>query len=185
LQSTENALQTVAVEVIEPKIYLIRGNRVMLDRDLAELYGVKAIALRQQVKRNRDRFPGDFHFQLTVEEADLQVSQFVIPSRQSLGGSLPYAFTEQGVAMLSSVLTSKRAIEVNIAIMRTFVRMRGMISSHQELFQKITEMETKYDDNFQVVFDAIRKLMEPPQLPSRKRIGFGQTEASTVQRSTF
>ncbi len=171
MQSTETVLQTVAADVIAPKIYLIRGNRVMLDRDLAELYGVKAIALRQQVKRNQDRFPGDFHFRLTPQEVDFQLSQFVIPSRKSLGGSLPYAFTEQGVAMLSSVLKSKRAVEVNIAIMRTFVRMREMMSSHQELFQKIAEMEARYDSNFQIVFDAIRDLMEPP-VPARKRIGF-------------
>jgi hypothetical protein len=174
LRSTKPDLQSVAGEVIERKIFVIRGNRVMLDRDLAELYGVKAIALRQQVKRNQDRFPGDFLFQLTEDETETKVSQFVIPSHQSLGGSLPYAFTEQGVAMLSSVLKSKRAVEVNIAIMRTFVKMRDMISSHHELFQKMTEMETKYDENFDAVFAAIRELMDPAPNPNKRRIGFTQ-----------
>jgi hypothetical protein len=142
----------------------------MLDRDLAALYGVKAIALRQQVKRNRDRFPADFHFQLTAEETGVLLSQNVIPTR-SLGGSRPYAFTEQGVAMLSSVLTSKRAVQVNIAIMRAFVRMREMLLSHQDLLRKIQEMESRYDEQFQSVFDAIRELMEPADTP-RRPIGF-------------
>lgn len=157
-------------EAIENRIYVIRGQRVMLDRDLAALYGVKAIALRQQVKRNRDRFPADFHFQLTAEETGVLVSQNVIPTR-SLGGSRPYAFTEQGVAMLSSVLTSKRAVQVNIAIMRAFVRMREMLLSHQDLLRKIQEMESRYDEQFQSVFDAIRELMEPADTP-RRPIGF-------------
>jgi len=143
----------------------------MLDRDLAALYGVKPIALRQQVKRNPERFPNDFMFELSREEVDLLVSQNVIPSRSRLGGSLPLAFTEQGVAMLSSVLTSKRAIEVNIAIMRAFVRMRELMLSHQELFRKIQDMEARYDEQFQTVFAAIRDLIEPPD-PPRKPIGF-------------
>ena len=143
----------------------------MLDRDLAALYGVKPIALRQQVKRNPERFPRDFMFQLSPQEVDLLVSQNVIPSRSHFGGSLPLAFTEQGVAMLSSVLTSKRAIEVNIAIMRAFVRMRDLMLSPQELFRKIQDMELKYDEQFQTVFAAIRDLIEPPD-PPRKPIGF-------------
>jgi len=134
----------------------------MLDRDLAELYGVKPIALRQQVKRNIDRFPEDFMFQLTPEEVDILVSHFVIPSKKHLGGYLPYAFTEQGVAMLSSVLNSKRAIMVNIQIMRAFTRLREMLATHKELKEKIEAMERKYDKQFKIVFDAIRTLLDIP-----------------------
>src|SRR5437868_1701857 len=142
-------------ELIDRHIYVIRDQRVMLDRDLSLLYGVKAIALRQQVKRNRDRFPKDFLFQLNRKETGLLVSQNVIADQRSLGGSRPYAFTEQGVAMLSSVLTSKRAVQVNIAIMRAFVRMREMLLGHQDLVRKIQEMELKYDEHFQAIFDAL------------------------------
>jgi uncharacterized membrane protein len=143
----------------------------MLDRDLAELYGVKPIALRQQVKRNIDRFPEDFMFQLTPEEVDILVSHFVIPSKKHLGGYLPYAFTEQGVAMLSSVLNSKRAIMVNIQIMRAFTRLREMLATHKELKEKIDAMERKYDKQFKIVFDAIRTLLDIPVKKTRK-IGF-------------
>jgi len=143
----------------------------MLDRDLAELYGVKAIALRQQVKRNIDRFPKDFLFQLHAREIQHLVSQNVIPETRTLGGFKPYAFTEQGVAMLSSVLTSKRALQVNIAIMRAFVRMRAMLVDHQDLLRQIQDMELRYDDQFREVFDAIRALTEPPDMP-RRPIGF-------------
>ncbi len=143
----------------------------MLDRDLAVLYGVKAIALRQQVKRNRGRFPGDFMFQLSEREAGLLVSQNVIPSRRSLGGFLPYAFTQEGVAMLSSVLRSPQAVQANIAIMRAFVKLRQMLSSHKDLARKFAELERKYDSQFKVVFHAIRELMEPP-IKSRPKIGF-------------
>lgn len=164
--------QTIPTEKIEQKILLIRGHKVMLDRDLATLYCVKAIALRQQVKRNKDRFPRDFMFQLSEKETDVLLSQNVIPSRRSLGGSLPYAFTEQGVAMLSSVLTSKRAVQVNIAIMRAFVRLREILSTHKDLVKKLEEMEKKYDHQFKVVFDAIRELMAPPSRPPGRKIGF-------------
>jgi hypothetical protein len=146
----------------------------MLDRDLAELYGVKAIALRQQVKRNRQRFPSDFMFQLTAKEADLLVSQSVIPSRRSLGGFLPYVFTQEGVAMLSSVLHSQRAIAVNIAVMRAFVKLREIMGTHKDLAHKIEALERKYcehDAEIQVIFKAIRKLLEPPAA-SKRRIGF-------------
>jgi hypothetical protein len=160
------------VERIERSILLIRGQKVLLDRDLAELYGVKAIALRQQVARNRRRFPDDFLLQLTAEEAESLVSQNVIPSRRSLGGSLPYAFTQEGVAMLSSVLRSERAISVNISIMRAFVRLREMLASNVELARRLDELEKKYDSQFQVVFDAIRALMKPDPAPPRRRIGF-------------
>jgi hypothetical protein len=163
----------VTVELIERKIYLIRDHRVMLDRDLAELYGVTARALRQQVKRNKKRFPPDFLFQLTKKEAEFLVSQTVTPSqRYSFGGFLPYAFTEQGVAMLSSVLTSDRAVSVNIAIMRVFVQLRQLAGTHKELAEKLAAMEKKYDSQFAVVFKAIKQLLSPPQPPKRRRIGF-------------
>lgn len=129
--------QTIPLEAIEQRIFLMRNHKVMLDRDFATLYGVKAIALRQQVKRNKDRFPPDFMFQLSSQETDILLSQNVIPSRRSLGGFMPYAFTEQGVAMLSSVLTSKRAVQVNIAIMRAFVRLREILSTHKDLVRKL------------------------------------------------
>ena len=163
----------VPVELVERKIYLIRDHRVMLDRDLAELYGVTARALRQQVKRNKRRFPPDFLFQLTKKEGEFLVSQTVTPSqRYSFGGFLPYAFTEQGVAMLSSVLTSDRAVSVNIAIMRAFVQLRQLVGSHKELAEKLAAMEKKYDSQFAVVFKAIKQLLSPPQPTKRRRIGF-------------
>jgi hypothetical protein len=144
----------------------------MMDRDLAELYGVKAIALRQQVKRNIDRFPKDFMFQLNDEEVDALVSQNVIPSRSVLGGALPYVFTQEGVAMLSSVLRSEQAVQVNIAIMRAFVRMREAMISHKEMARRIDDMERKYDTQFKAVFDALRRLMEPPVPPPKRSIGY-------------
>lgn len=162
----------LAVQV-ERRIYLIRGEKVMLDFDLAELYRVETRALKQAVTRNLRRFPSDFMFQLTDEEIASLVSQNVIPSRGKLGGARPMAFTEQGVAMLSSVLRSARAVQVNIAIMRTFVRLREMLLTNAELARKLNEMERKYDAQFKVVFDAIRELMIPPEQPKR-RIGFHQ-----------
>ena len=162
----------IPAERIERSILLIRGHKVLLDRDLAELYGVKAIALRQQVRRNQARFPDDFMFQLTAEEAEALVSQNVIPSRRSLGGFLPYAFTQEGVAMLSSVLRSERAVLVNIDIMRAFVRLRELLASHVELARRLDELEKKYDAQFRIVFEAIRDLMTPPPSPPRRRIGF-------------
>jgi len=161
----------IPVELIEKKIYLIRGQKVMLDKDLAVLYGVKPIRLREQVKRNIRRFPDDFMFQLDEKEIDFMVSQNAIPSRKYLGGFQPYVFTEQGVAMLSTVLNSERAIEVNIHIMRAFVKLREMIASHKDLVKRLDELESKYDEQFKVVFDAIRELMAPPE-PKRKHIGF-------------
>jgi hypothetical protein len=162
----------VPVERIENAILFIRGEKVMLDRELAKLYGVKPTALRQQVSRNLDRFPADFMFRLTKEEAEALVSQNVIPSKQSLGGSLPYVFTQEGVAMLSSVLRSEQAVRVNIQIMRAFVRLRQMLASHKELASKLAAMEKKYDAQFKVVFDAIRQLMAPTEVKKRRRIGF-------------
>jgi len=160
----------IPAEVIERKIYLIRGHKVMLDGDLAELYGVATKRLNEQVRRNLRRFPSDFMFQLSSKEAESLRSQFATSKR---GGRryLPYAFTEQGVAMLSTVLNSDRAIEVNIQIMRAFVKLREMIASHKELAKRLDELESKYDEQFKVVFDAIRELMTPPE-PKRRRIGF-------------
>ena len=161
------------MEVIERKILLIRGQKVMLDSDLAELYGVETSNLNKAVKRNIDRFPEDFMLQLTKEEADSLRFQIGMSKTEGRGGRryLPYAFTEQGVAMLSSVLNSKRAVQVNIAIMRVFVKLREMIASNKELAKKLDNLEKKYDTQFKVVFDAIRQLMTPPE-PKRRKIGF-------------
>ena len=169
---------SVPIQLIERRIYLIQGQKVMLDRDLAELYQVKPIALRQQVKRNQDRFPEDFMFQLTEKEAELLVSQNVIPSKQSLGGYLPYVFTQEGVAMLSSVLRSKRAIQVNVAIMRAFVRLRKILESNEELNRKFAAVIRKlgeHDKYFKVVFDELDKLSNP-LAPPRRQIGFATTD---------
>jgi hypothetical protein len=161
----------IPVELIEKKILLIRGHKVMLSVHLAELYGVETRTLNQAVKRNNDRFPEDFMFQMNEAEAEQLVSQNVIPHKKYFGGSLPYAFTEQGVAMLSSVLRSKRAVQVNVEIMRTFVKLRRMLASHAQLSRKLNALEKKYDAQFRAVFDAIRELMKPPE-PKRRRIGF-------------
>lgn len=165
----------ISEKTIEHKIYLLRGQKAMLDKDLAELYGVKPIALRQQVKRNMDRFPSDFIFQLSREEAAALVSQNVIPSFRSLGGALPYAFTEQGIAMLSSVLRSKQAVYVNIAIMRAFVRLREFLATHKELAAKLGELETKvgkHDQEIKLIFEAIRQLIAKPSEAPKRKIGF-------------
>jgi ORF6N domain-containing protein len=160
-------------ERIEKTIYVIRGERVMLDRDLAELYEVETKALNQAVRRNPDRFPADFMFQLSEKEVgELNRSQFVTGSEKHRDPRFrPYAFTEQGVAMLSSVLRSKRAITVNIEIMRAFVKLRQMLASNSELSHRLDELESKYDKQFKVVFDAIRRLMATP-VRNRKEIGF-------------
>ncbi len=164
----------VPVEVIERKILLIRGHKVMLDSDLAELYGVPAKVLNQAVKRNMKRFPSDFMFQLNENEyAAFLRSQFVTlkKGRGQHRKYPPFAFTEQGVAMLSSVLNSARAIEMNILIMRVFVKIREMIASNKDLAKRLDELENKYDAQFKVVFDALRQLMTPPE-PRKKKIGF-------------
>ena len=166
----------VPVEWIEKKIYLIRGHKVMLDSDLAELYGVSVKVLNQAVKRNISRFPEDFMFQLTKEEYDSLRSQIVTlkTGRGKHRKYLPYVFTEQGVAMLSSVLRSERAIQVNIAIMRVFVKLRQIFSTHKEIAYKLTELERKvekHDKEIKAIFDANRRLMIPPEKPKRK-IGF-------------
>jgi len=165
----------VPEEVIEQKILIIRGHKVMLDKDLAKIYGVRSIRLREQVRRNIARFPEDFMFQLNKEEAKSMVSQNAIPSWKHLGGCLPYAFTEQEVAMLSSVLHSERAIQVNIAIMRAFVKLRQILSMNKELAYKLTELErkiAKHDEDIQAIFIAIHKLMAPPPIKPKPQIGF-------------
>lgn len=152
-------MRVVPAEVIEEKIFFIRDNKVMLEADLAKLYGVETKVLLQAVKRNIDRFPSDFMFQLTNQEFTVLRSQIVTSSQWGGRRYPPYAFPEQGIAMLSSVLNSPRAIKVNIEIIRTFVRLRQMLASHVELSRKLIEMEKKYDAQFKVVFDAIRGLM--------------------------
>jgi hypothetical protein len=161
----------VPADRIERSILLIRGHRVMLSTHLAALYGVEPRALVQAVKRNRERFPADFMFQLTREELGVLKSQIVISSWGGLRRATPYAFTEQGVAMLSSVLRSERAVQVNVAIMRAFVKLRELLATHKDLARKLDALERKYDAQFKVVFDAIRQLMEPPKA-TRARIGF-------------
>jgi len=149
----------------------------MLDRDLAVLYGVSTTRLNEQVQRNRERFPSDFMFQLTPEETDSLRSQFAISNRGRGGRRyLPYAFTEQGVAMLSGVLKSRRAVLVNVEIMRTFVKLRQILSTHAELARKLEELEKKYDSQFRVVFDAIRELMSAEPGENRP-VGFRPSRA--------
>jgi len=166
-----NEKVVIPVDQIESIILLIRGQKVILSRDLAQLYGVTTGNLNKAVKRNIDHFPNDFMFQLTAEEYKSLRFHFGILEKGQHSKYLPYAFTEQGVAMLSSVLRSKRAVQVNIEIMRTFVRLRQMLAVHKDLERKLTTLEQKYDDQFKVVFDAIRALMTPPKKP-RKKIGF-------------
>ena len=158
-------------ETIEKRIFLIRGHKVLLSTHLAALYEVEPRTLVQAVKRNIERFPEDFMFQLTQEEFENLKSHFVTSSWGGMRRSTPYAFTEQGVAMLSSVLKNNQAIEVNIAIIRTFVKLRGMLASHKDLAKKLANLEQKYNAKFKVVFDAIRQLML--QNPTKKKqIGF-------------
>ncbi len=174
------SIATVPGERIEQRSFLIRGERVMLDFDLATLYQVTTKALNQAVRRNRERFPEDFMFQLTREESkELNRSQIVTGLQKHRDQRFRlYAFTEQGVSMLSSVLRSKRAALVNVAIMRAFVKLRQILASNTELARKLEELEKKYDAQFKVVFDAIRQLMTPPE-PKRKQIGF---QAKSLKR---
>ncbi|MDD5428024.1 MAG: ORF6N domain-containing protein [Candidatus Omnitrophica bacterium] len=170
------------VETVENKIFMIRGHRVMIDRDLSRLYGVPTKRLNEQVKRNIMRFPVDFMFQLTKEEA--LISQYGTSGSRSQIATLkkgknikylPYVFTEQGVAMLSSVLNSERAAQVNIAIMRAFVKLREILATHKELAHKLAELEQKigkHDADIGLIFEAIRQLMAPPQEKPKGRIGF-------------
>ena len=162
----------IPVEMIEKKILLIRGEKVMLDADIAELYGVETKMLVRAVKRNIDRFPSDFMIQLNRKEFENLRFQFGTSSRWGGRRYLPYAFTEQGVAMLSSVLNSERAVKVNIEIMRAFVRLRQMLASNAELARKLNALEKKYDQQFKGVFDAIKQLMTPQDTKKKSKIGF-------------
>jgi hypothetical protein len=158
-------------EVIEERIHELRGRRIMLDSDLAGLYEVSTKVLNQAVRRNAERFPGDFMFQLTSREWESLRSQSVTSKGRGGRKYAPYAFTEEGVAMLSSVLRSRRAVQVNIEIMRAFVRLRQMFASNEVLARRLANLESKYDARFRVVFRAIRKMMAD-DLPARKPIGF-------------
>ena len=183
---SKNTKPTLPSEIIEQKIYLIRGYKVMIDSDLADLYEVETFNLNKAVKRNFDRFPNDFMFQLTKAETDFLRSQFATSktnhslrfqtgiSRSKRGGRryLPYVFTQEGIAMLSSVLRSGRAVQVNIAIMRTFVKIRTLLGSHIELVKRLDALEQKYDGQFKLVFQTIRELMKPEPVPLKQRIGF-------------
>ncbi|MCL5267319.1 MAG: ORF6N domain-containing protein [Bacteroidetes bacterium] len=175
-----NEKSLIPAERIESSILLIRGQKVMLDRDLASLYNVPVKVLNQAVKRNSERFPDDFMFRLTMEEArawwkhvaaSRLRSQFVTLKRGEHIKYRPFAFTEHGILMLSSVLKSERAIQANISIMRTFVRMREMLASNDKLTRRLDELERKYDAQFKVVFEAIREILRPPEKPKRP-IGF-------------
>ena len=161
-------------ELVMDKIYLIRGQKVMLDRDLAELYDIKPIRLREQVKRNISRFPEKFMFQLNEKEVNTMVSHFAIPSRKHLGGFRPYAFTEHGVLMLANVLRSERAIQVSIRIIEIFVKIREMLSANKDILLQLEKMEKKltgHDDDIALIFEYLKKLLNPPQTP-RNKVGF-------------
>ena len=169
----------VPIERIASKIYIVRGIKVMLDRDLADLYGVETRVLNQAVSRNTERFPKDFMFTLTRDEI-MKISQIVTSSKIKFSKRVR-AFTEQGVAMLSSVLNSKQAIQVNIQIMRTFTQLRKMLSIHEDLKKKIESMEKKYDEQFQIVFEAIKQLLTEEEKP-KKKIGFTVKEKHRAYR---
>lgn len=172
--SSENLVPVIN---LDGRIWMLRGERVMFDRDLAQLYMVTTKALNQAVSRNRERFPADFMFQLTRDEAAKLRQQLVeapqtgVPARRNIQ-ALPYAFTEQGIAMLSGVLKSERAVAVNIEIMRAFVRLRQLIATSADLSRKLRGLEKKYDAQFKVVFDAIRELMSPDPVAPNREIGF-------------
>jgi hypothetical protein len=176
----------IPIEQIAGKILVIRDEKVLLDFHLAEFYGIENRVLKQAVRRNFNRFPNDFLFELTDKEIDEMVSQSVIPSKSQFGGSRPFAFTEAGVAMLSSVLNSKEAIQINIAIMRAFIMLRKMIGNYEELIKRQESMEGKlaaFDMNFLIIFDYLKKFDEERELKklqdNRKRIGFMQEKDST------
>jgi len=172
----------LATGTLDPRIHHIRGVKVMLDADLAELYGVTTGALMQAVHRNAERFPPDFMFPLSEREVSILLSQTVISSGHGGRRNTPHAFTEQGVAMLSGILRSSRAVRVNIEIMRAFVRMRQMIALVSDLALRLGEMEERYDEQFRGVFQAIRELMTPPDPAPRRPIGF-RPEGTTRDQS--
>jgi hypothetical protein len=165
-------------EIIKDKIYLLRGQKVMLDKDLAELYGVKPIRLREQVKRNADRFPARFMFQLTENEVELMVSHFAIPSKKHLGGSLPFAFTEHGVLMLANILKSSRAIQMSVRIIDVFVKLRELLITQKDILLKLELFETQIVQNsedIQMIIAALKELLNPVQ-KQRKPIGYKRSE---------
>jgi ORF6N domain len=177
--------EIIAIESISKRILHLRGQKVMLSQDLAALYGVPVRALNQAVKRHASRFPSDFVFQLTSEEFQILKSQFVTSSWGGLRRALPYAFTEQGVAMLSSVLNSERAVRVNIAIMRAFVKLRATLETNRELARKFEQLERrvgKHDQEIGAILEAIRQLMAPPEKP-RRQIGFHVQERAPRYRT--
>jgi hypothetical protein len=172
--------ELIPIERIRQSIILLRGQKVMLDRDLAALYGVRTSILKRAVRRNEGRFPDDFMFVLDPQEVANWRCQFGTSNSDRMGlRYAPMAFTEQGVAMLSSVLNSERAIRVNIAVMRAFVQLRQLLASHEDLARKLADLEKKYDAQFKIVFDAIRQVMAPPEPPPRK-IGFSVRERRAV-----
>jgi hypothetical protein len=164
--------QLMPVEVVERRIFLIRGQKVMLDADLAVLYGVSTKRLNEQVKRNRDRFPDDFMFHLTTQEKAEVVANCDHLQHLKLSPTVPNAFTEHGAVMLASVLNTPIAVQASVQVVRAFVHLREMIATHKDLAAKLEALERKYDAQFRVVFDAIRKLMEPTGIPRSRRIGF-------------
>jgi ORF6N domain len=173
----------IPVERIEQAILMVRGHKVLLDTDLAAMYGVETKALVRAVKRNQERFPSDFMFQLLPDE--FEGLRYHFGTSKSRGGRryLPYAFTEQGVAMLSSVLKSKKAVRVNVEIMRAFVRLRELVGRNRDLAKRLDSLESKYDGQFKVVFDAIRELMNPQQPVPKRRIGFVSTDDDPVRKA--
>ncbi len=177
--------EIIPIERIARTIFLFREQKVMLDFALAVLDGIETRALKQAVRRNRNRFPSDFMFELSPAEVEIVVSQFVIPNRRKLGGAKPMAFTEQGIAMLSSVLSSERAVKVNIAIMRAFVRLRQTLETNRDLARKFEQLERrvgKHDEEIAGIIETIRQLMAPPEKP-RREIGFHVREKSACYRT--
>jgi len=161
----------VLLENIESRIFLIRGHKVMIDADLANIYGVTTKRLNEQIKRNRDRFPEDFMFQLTKEEKDEVVANCDHLKKLKYSPVLPNAFTEHGAIMIATILNSPVAVQASIHVVRAFVKLRQILASNKELSKRFNELEKKYDAQFKVVFDAIRQLMTPPE-PKRRKIGF-------------
>jgi hypothetical protein len=174
---------TIPDEVVERRILLARGQKVLLDSDLASLYGVTTKRLNEQVKRNIERFPEDFMFQLTADEHDALRSQIATlkTGRGQHRKYRPFVFTEHGAIMAASVLNSSQAIEMSVYVVRAFVRLRELLATHKDLARKLDDLEKKYDDQFRVVFDAIRQLMTPPQDTKKRRIGFHAGKTDDIQ----
>ena len=174
---------TIPDEAIDPRILLARGQKVLLDSDLASLYGVTTKRLNEQVKRNIDRFPEDFMFQLTADEHDALRSQIATlkTGRGQHRKYPPFVFTEHGAIMAASVLNTSQAIEMSVYVVRAFVRLREILTTHKELARKLDDLEKKYDDQFRVVFDAIRQLMAPPPDTKKRRIGFHADKTDHIQ----